>query len=258
VKRASLLCCLLLSLAAACVPHPPEIPYPPSPAEPLQRSLEEQRRAFESLKALARVETVRKGRRRVYESVAILMRGTERLRVEGYGPLGQRIFTLLWDGKNVLFDPADGSGMRSMGRSGLEAALGVALKPEDLCAVLAGIAPSFREGSGARAGCSSDGRCAVDIPREDGLWRIHSLQTVRNGGEDLRITAAERYRGGDVALLVRYERENGRDGTALPTRVIILDPGRDLTLTVEYLDADVNVPLDEGTFSPDENGKGGS
>lgn len=246
--RSLALCCVLLSLLSACFRRPPDMPYTEVPAEPLARSLAQQADRFATLKALARVETERRGKRRVLESVAILQRGRERLLVEGYGPLGERLFGLLWDGSTVSLLPPDGSPVRTLGPAGIERIAGVRLLPEDLCAVLAGSAPPVPGDAAVRAGCSTDGRCAIDIPGGDGRWRVHAVLPAAGTGEDLRIDALERYRGRDLLFLVRYEGRVMHNGYSLPGRVTVREPGRDTALTVEYLDAEVNVPLDNGVF----------
>jgi hypothetical protein len=248
VKRSLLFWCAFLSLLAACVPRPPAIPYAETPATPLVQALEAQRARFSSLKALARVETERKGRRRVYESVAIIERGFERLRVEGYGPLGSSLFTLVWDGTTIHFLPSDGSGVRTIGQAGLERIIGVSLAPADLCAVFAGSSPRIPDGGLVEAGCSPDGRCALDIMEQDGRWRVHAQREADASGAALHISAVERYRGSTLIFIVRYEGLISSGGYALPAKVIVQNPGRGTTLTVDYLDAGVNVPVDEGVF----------
>jgi len=232
----------------ACASRVPVIPYPSEDPAPLAQAIEEQRRRFTSLRALARIETEQKGRRRVYESVAIVQREFERLRVEGYGPLGQALFTVLWDGTDVKVLQYDGSGPRTLNGNELKYVIGVALVPEDLCAVLVGGAPRFSRDGAIAAGCSSDGRCAVDLPREDGRWRVH----VRRAGTDgaVAVDAVERYDGAKLLFLVRYEDRTEAGGYALPRRVVVQDPGRDASLTVEYLDAEVGGSLADDLFLP--------
>ena len=241
-----MLWCMLV-LLPACASHLPPIPYPAVPSAPLVRSLDEQRQRFQSLKALARVETVRKGKRRVYESVAIVQRGLDRLRIEGYGPLGETLFVLLWDGTNVLVQSPDTSGVRSIGPGGLERLLGVGLTPEDLCAVLVGSAPPAASAAGSAAGCSTDGRCALDAEEGGGRWRV--LMRPRSDGAVV-IDAIERYRGASIAFQVRYEGTSGAGAYVLPRRVVVQDTRQQAALTVEYLDAEVNIPVSESLFQP--------
>ncbi len=249
MKTSLAFCCALLSLLSACARRPPDIPYAGVPAAPLLRSLEQQAERFGTLKALARVETERRGKRRVLESVAVLQQGVERLRVEGYGPLGETLFSLLWDGSTVSFLNADGTVGRSLGPSGIERIAGIRLSPADLCAVLIGSAPPPAGSEAVRAGCSSDGRCAVDLPASDGSWRVHGVRQEGSGPDSLQIEGLERYRGSDLLLLVRYDGRTLLNGYPLPRRVTVREPGRELALTVEYLDAEVNVPLPDGVFS---------
>ena len=247
-----MLCCTLAACLSACIPRPPEIPYAIAPAGPLVGALEEHRQRFGSLKALARIETEHREKRRVYESVAIVQRGFDRLRVEGYGPLGQTLFTVLWDGATIMLLPADGSGARTLGQGGLERIVGVNLAPQDLCAVLVGGAPRVPDAVGTTAGCSTDGRCIVDLPRGEERWRVHVRRGASVTGNALEIDAIERYHGGTLVFLVRYEgREGPRTGEyALSKRVIVQDPAKRASLTVEYLDAQINGLIDDGMFLP--------
>lgn len=244
--RILLLCTLLLS---ACVPRPPALPYADAPAGPLVRSLEEQRAAFASLKTLARVQTERAGRRRVYESVAIVQQGFDRLRVEGYGPLGEVLFSLVWDGAARTVLLSDGTGVRTLGEAGLERIMGISLPPGDLCALLAGSSPRLSGAALTEAGCSPDGRCAVDLIDGSARWRVHGQRSSGASDGGFRIASVERYQGGSLVLIARYEGAAGDGGYPLPARVVVQNPDRRVTLTIDYLDAEVNVPLDSGAFS---------
>lgn len=102
MKIRVLLSVIVFPLLSACFVAPPEIPLHEVPAGPIVAALQQQRRSFTGMKAVARVETGRKGRKRVYESVAILQQRFDKLRIEGYGPMGESIFALVWDGTDVL------------------------------------------------------------------------------------------------------------------------------------------------------------
>lgn len=242
MTRQALLWCALALLLPACAPRLSPIPYPSVPHDPLARSLDDQRRSFQNLKALARVETARQGKRRVYESVAIVQRGFDRLRIEGYGPLGETVFALLWDGSNVLLLPPDGSGARTIGPAGFERLLGVGLSPGDLCSVLVGGAP---HATVTAAGCSTDGRCALDAEEGKARWRI--LLQPRPSGQVV-IDSIERYQGANIAFQVRYERTDGTGPYALPRRIIVQDPAHQASLLVDYLDTEVNGTVEESAF----------
>ena len=239
-----LLCSLLLPLLAACQFRPPAIPYADAPSALLAQELERQRRDYPGVKALARVETARKGRIRSYESVAVLQRGLERFRVEGYGPLGEPLFALVWDGTSLAARSSGQTGLTPVGSDALERMLGIALAPADLAAVLSGNAPAVS--AAGPAGCSSDGRCALDLAAADGRWRVHCLR-VDNGS--LRIDALERYRGGSLAFLVRYEERGGAGGPAFPRRVVVESPSAGMSLRVEYEEAELTAAVDDSAFA---------
>jgi hypothetical protein len=102
VKILVLFVIALLPPLFACAPLKPEIPMTEVPAAPLVRELDHRRGSFAGFKAVARVETERRGRKHVYESVAFLQKGQEKLRIEGYGPLGESVFSALWDGTDLM------------------------------------------------------------------------------------------------------------------------------------------------------------
>jgi len=238
--------CILLPLLAACQFRPPALPYHETPAAPLMQDLERQRRAYPGVKALARVETERKGRKRVYESVAVLQRGLEKFRVEGYGPLGEPLFALVWDGASLAVRSPGQQGFTQVGSEALERLLGMALAPAELAAVLSGNAPS---GVASAAGCSSDGRCAVDLPVDGGVWRVHLVRRSGSAGGPVQVDALERFQGSSLAFLVRYEAREDAGSVSFPKRVVVESPSRKVSLRVEYQDAELTAAVDDGAFT---------
>ncbi len=246
-RRVPVLVALVL-LATSCRLRPPEISLPEVPAGPLVLALDAQRQRLSGLKAVARVETERRGKRRSFESVAIVMDGHGRLRVDGYGPLGESLFTLLWNGDAVLFRRADDQEFLSVGQAGLERALGVALSPADLTAALGGnVMLPQADDVMVRAGCGQDSRCLIQVPGDRGVRRIY---LVRPTGEAARAVAEgeDRYDGGTLVYRGRFEERAVLSGYSFPMLIQLENPDRALRLQIRYEDVELNVPVDEGLF----------
>lgn len=209
------------------------------------------------MKAVARVETESKGRKRVYESVAILQRRFEKLRVEAYGPMGESIFALVWDGTDVLVRKAGESEPMKVGQFGLERILGVPLSPSDLCSILSGNVPGIPDIAGASVRCAQAGWCYVDLRHDDQRWRVKIEPSVgANGG--LRIDAIELYRGERVVVrsAFTYRNEGANRPLPYPTGIRIDDPDRVVSVTVAYEDVDMNVPVEDSAFVLEGDGAG--
>jgi len=257
VKTRVLLSLLVFPLLSACVAAPPEIPLHEVPAGPIVTALQQRRHAFTGMKAVARVETERKGRKRVYESVAILQRRFEMLRVEAYGPMGESIFALVWDGKDVLVRKAGEPEPVKVGQFGLERIMGVPLSPADLCSILSGNVPAIPDNAGAVVRCAQAGWCLVDLRHDDQRWRVKiEPKGGANGG--LRIETIELYRGERVVLrsAFTYRTEGANRPLPDPTGIRIDDPDRDTSVTVAYEDVDMNVPVEDSAFVLGGDGAG--
>lgn len=238
---------ILLPLLFACTPLRPEIPLPEVPAGPLVQAIEQRREAFKSLKALAKVRVERQGRKRTYESVAFIQKGQDRLRIEGFGMLGESLFTVLWDGSDVQMVSASEGQVHRMGPAGFERLLGVALSPADLCAMLSGNSAPVPQDAAVRAGCRADGRCVVEyrFGTERGLVTL--AQPVNAAG-DVAIDSVERYQGGRLVFRSTFASIDTAGAYRLPTLVTVENPDRRIAVTIQYEDIDVNVPVEDGVF----------
>jgi outer membrane lipoprotein-sorting protein len=244
----------LLLFLPACHVTPPEFPVHEVPAGPFIEKLAERRESFEGMKAVARVEIERKGRKRAYESVAVLQKGFRKLKVEAYGPLGQPLVALLWDGTSVLVRKAGEADPLNVGQFGLERVLGLQVVPADLCALLTGNAPAVPGGAVARAGCNDDDRCVVDFQHDDLRWRVLFLPSTGDPATDPAVAGADLYQGDRLVLRSTYEPQGWSPARGLPKRITVEDPVRMVRLTVDYEEADSNVPVEDGIFalSPEE------
>jgi hypothetical protein len=248
VKLSRLIPVAVIPLLFSCLPKQPEIPMTEVPAGPLVQALEQRRQSFSTLKALASVLAVRKDRKRSFESVGILLKGREELRIEAYGPLGETLITLLWTGKDVLLDLQGKRRVLEPKGPGLERLLGVDMGPAELCAVLSGNVPGVAAASRAALLCAPDNRCVLELRGEDTLVRV-----PLDGGrapEDGSVPSYEVYRGKKMIYRASFGSFERVSGYLLPKRIVVENPGKRASLTVEYADVDVNVPLDEGAFAP--------
>jgi len=247
VKPARIIPFVIIPLLIACIPKQPEISLPAVPPRPLIEALEQRRLAFTGLKAVASVDAVRSGSRRSYETVGIVIDGQRRLRVEVYGPLGQSLMTLVWDGGEVLLQLEDGRVVRP-GQAGLKRFFGVAMDAGELCAVLTGNLPASGSTAAATAFRDNDGSALVVLREGEAERRISVMLPETGPAADIRIAAEELYRSGRLAYRVRYGAME-RISQYLIAKAVEIESGENKTsLTIVYNDAEVNTPLPADAF----------
>ncbi len=210
--------------------------------------LEKRRELFSGLKAIASVEIVRSGRRRVYDTVGIILDDQRRFRIEAYGPLGQSEVTLLWDGTEVTLRLNDGRVVRP-GKAGLEKIFGVAIEPGELCAVLSDNIPAISPSTVIRAFRELDGRALVELTDGDIRRRVHVLYPEVGSEPGARITDFELYRSGRLVYRARYETMEQIARYLMPKTLRIENPEKKVLLTVEYNETSLNVPLGDDAFT---------
>jgi hypothetical protein len=255
VKTATLISLIIIPLLFACVPKKPEITLPAVPALPLMRALEQRRQMFAGLKAIASVETVRSGRKRSYDTVGIVIEGQQRLRMEAYGPLGQSLVTLVWGGADVLLRLEDGRVLMP-GPAGLEKMLGVSLDAGELCAVLSGNIPAAVSSKDARAFQEPDGSSVVELSAGNLLRRWYVLPSDPGPEQSIRIIESEMYRSDKLVYRARYEQAEPISRFLMAKIVRIENPGKKVSLTIEYHEMDVNVPLGDDAFKLSDGAEG--
>lgn len=260
--RLILIFVLLLGFSG-CVLKKPEINLPEAPSEELVQALELRRRSFSGLKAMASVQVTRKGRKRSYDTVGVVLESQSKLRIEAYGPLGQSLLALVWDGKEPLVRFSGEDAVRRPGQFGLERLLGVGIEMGDLCAVLSGNIPDSAGTSDAKAFCGparlpdgqarpaggQDGVCAVELRRGEitrRAWMTHPQSGAAGG---VKLTMYEVYSAESLLFRVKFEQQETISGYTLPMRVVIEHPEKKVTLSVVYGDVDMNVPIDESLFT---------
>ena len=243
----------VLSLLFACLPKQPEIPLTEVPAGPLVQALEQRRQSFAGLKAVASVEAVRKGRKRAFDNVGIVLASQDRLRIEAYGPLGQSLLALVWDGREVLLRLPGQDRVVRPGAIGLERLFGAGLDVQELCAALAGNVPAVPVSATVSAACGRGDLCELTIRQGDLVRRVQVVNHPSGSGLVLTPVISELYRGGKLVYRARFEQVAEIAHYLMPRAVIIENPEKNFSLTVGYAEVEVNVPIDGELFSlPDE------
>ena len=242
---------VVLPLLFSCAAHKTEVPLAEAPAEPLIRALNDHRQSFRSLKAVAAVQVSRKGRRRSFDSVGVLVRAEDRFKLEAYGPLGQPMYVLLWNGSEVLhrslFEPVQRSP-----KAALAQLLGADVEPQELCAVLSGNIPDIA-GYDAKAFCGA-GVCALELRKGDTLRRLRVSSPPAGDGSAVQLLSSELYRGTTLLYRADYEAHEVHDGYLLPRRITVSNPERSTALAVEYQDVEVNTAVGDAAFTLDRAG----
>jgi hypothetical protein len=237
---------MVVPLLFSCLPKKPEIPGTEVPAGPIVQALEQQRRTLTSLKAVASIEIIRQGKRRVFETVGIVLDAQRRFRVEAVGPMGLPIIALVWDGKEIALQLPDDRTLKA-GQAGIERILGLGVDARELCAVLSGTVTEIDMPSAARSYCVPGGVCIIELPEGDVVRRVHVLFSAAPVPAVL-ITAQELYRSDRLIYRARYERSEETAHGLLPRMIIIENPEKKVKLTIEYAEADINVPVSEDAF----------
>ena len=246
-----------LLVLPACFPKRPEIMLPEVPAGELVHLLERHRQSFTGLSALARVTVQRKGRTRFYDTVGILLRSQQKLRIEAFTPLGQSMIVLVWDGNETLLRMAERTSVLRSGRRGLEPLLGVGIEMRELAAVLSGTAPEISSPADtARAFCSQQGACVVELRQEEVIRRIWGTVSGPEDGDEFTITVYEAYRSGTLLFRATYEHRAMISAYPLPMTVTLEHPDRKVVVSVEYSDVDLIAPADESVFTLLPKGEG--
>ena len=242
----------------SCLPKKTEIPGTEVPAGPLIRALVQQRQAFTGLKAIAGVDVVRRGKKRSFDTVGIVLDARRRLRVEAFGPLGQSLIALVWDGNDVLLRMQDDDRIVRPGQAGIERLLGMSLEANDLCAILSGTVTEINRPLDARVFCTQSNACVIELPEEDTVRRIRVLPPSSGPAPAVRIAVQELYRSNTLVYRTRYERMQEVSHVLVPRTIVIESPEKGVTIKIEYAEADVNVAVADEVFTLSDQGAEGS
>lgn len=245
MKRRALLLALAL-FVSACGARPPALPMTSVPAAPFLQALRKHNASFVSLTAIAEIELLVRGQRRIFETVAIAVDRQQRFRIEAFGPFNQSIMALVWDGKEIFARLPGETSVSRPGLAGLQRLLGQGVTPNDICAMLAGSIPDVSDQSNLDARCAAEGRCMLtigDSSAEKRIWlrsesdpdRFHLLSISMNQFGRLRYEM-QFDRMAEIALY------------RLPMQLTLEDPDRNQRVTIRYREIDINVPLHEDAF----------
>jgi hypothetical protein len=245
---------LLVTLLFSCAPKKIEIPMTEVPPGPLLQALEQRSRSFLSLRALAGITMQRKDRKRSFETVAVLVSGRERFKLEAYGPLGESLVTVLWQGQDLILDMNGEQRVLPALGSGLDRVLGAEVDPAELCSILSGNVPGILDGPEAAMRCAPNNTCVLELSRGDRLVKVYPAAGWEPGSSSL--PSFEVYQERKMIYRVRYASFETISGYDLPKRIVVENPGRQASLAVEYAEAEVNAPLEEGLFVMPGRGSG--
>jgi hypothetical protein len=237
---------LIIPLLFACFPKKSEIPMIEAPAGPFVQALEQRARSFSSLRAFAEMQTVRKDKKRSFESVAVLVKGQERFRIEAYGPLGQSMATVLWNGKELVIDLAGERRVLPPNSFVLERVLGADLDPAELCAILSGNIPGVIAAYQPGLFCAPDGSCVLELRRDEMLVRVRQAAGRESG--PFVLSSWEMFRNGKFVYRVNYDFSPEGAGYSVPSGIRVENPERRMSLSMKYTESEVNVPIDDQLF----------
>jgi hypothetical protein len=236
----------------SCLPKKPEIPGTEVPAGPLVQALEHQRQAFTGLTAIANVDVVRRGKKRSFDTVGIVLDARCRLRVEAFGPLGQSLIALIWDGNDVLLRMQGDDRIVRPGQAGIERLLGMKVEAKDLCDIFSGTVTDITRPLEARAFCTQNKACVIELPEGDTVRRVRVLPPSSGPAPAVRIAVHELYWSDTLVHRTRYERMQEISHVLLPRTIVIENPEKGVTITIEYTEADVNIPIADEVFTLSE------
>jgi hypothetical protein len=258
VKTSRFIALIVIPLLFSCLPKKPEIPGAEVPAGPLVLALEQQRQAFTGLRAIASVDVVRRGKKRSFDTVGIVIDTRRRLRVEAFGPLGQSLIALVWDGNDVLLRMQDDDRTMRPGKAGIERLLGMSVEPSELCGILSGEITEIARPRDARAFCTPNNACVIELPEGDTVRRVRVLPPSLSPDPKVRIAVQELYRSNTLMYRARYERMQEVSHILLPRTIVIESPAKGVTITIEYTEADVKVTVPDEVFTLSDQGAEGS
>lgn len=253
MKARRLIALIVVLFLFSCLPKKTEIPGTEVPAGPLVQALEAQRLSVTGLRAIASVEVVRRGKKRIFDTVGIVLDAQRRLRVEVFGPLGQSLIVLVWDGNDVLLRMQDDDRIMRPGQAGIEKLLGMSVEAKDLCAIFSGTITERTRPLDARVFCTQNNACVVELPEADTVRRVRVLPPSSSPAA-VRIAVQELYRSDTLVYRTRYERMQEVSHVLLPRTIIIENPEKGVTITIEYAEVDVNMPVADDVFTLSDQG----
>jgi len=253
VKTAGLIASLIVPLLFACYPKKTEIAMTAVPAAPLLEALDRQRHAFTGLKAVASATFAKSGRKRTFDTVGVVVDDQCRLRLEAYGPLGQSIMVIVWDGQEFLLRLPEENRIDHTGPAGLEQFLGKGLEPSELCAILSGNIPDVGKTALPVLLCGTNNECLLRLSSGALLRTVRVSYPVDQPDRQPRIHSYELSRSGSILFKAWFDRVEEISHYPLPTQIEIDNPEKSLQLTIVYHEAEVNIAIGNEAFSLTED-----
>ena len=108
-----------------------------------------------------------------------------------------------------------------------------------------------------RVFCTQNSACVIELPEADTVRRIRVLPPSSSPAA-VRIAAQELYRSNTLVYRVRYERMQEVSHVLLPRTIVIENPEKGVTITIEYAEVDVNMPVADDAFTLSDQGAVGS
>lgn len=256
MKTARFITLVVIPLLFACYPKKPEVPLSAMPAEPVLQALERHRQSFSGLKAVASLEVARGNTKRTLETVGIVIDGERRFRLEAYGPLGQSLSAIVWDGREILMRKPGEDKVSRPGPKGLERIFGQGVEASELCAMLSGNVPGTKDAAAASLHCDTDGMCILELRTDDSIRQARVLIRPAGADREPRVLSYAHYRAGKLLFQAHFDRYTEISHYALPVKIAIENPDKKLHVAVTYNEAEVNVPLSDEMFTlPDEGNR---
>ncbi len=218
------------------------------PAGPLLQVLKRHRQSFSGLRAVASIKIETRGRKRTFDSVGVVVDGQRRFRIEAFGPLGESVMTVVWNGQELLLRMPNEDKVVHEGSAGLERLLGPGLEAPELCAILAGNIPEAKT-SAALLLCPANGDCILEMRNDDVLRKVLVSSPTNVHDQEPRILSYEQYRSDDLMFRARYDKVEEISHYPLPMQIVIENPEKKLRMTILYSEAEVNTPISDEAFS---------
>jgi hypothetical protein len=102
--------------------------------------------------------------------------------------------------------------------------------------------------------CTQNNSCVIELPEGDTVRRIRVLPPSLRPAPLVRIAVQEFYRSNTLVYRTRYERMQEVSHVLLPRTIVIESPGKGVTITIEYTEADVNVTAADEVFTLSDQG----
>ncbi|HUL00701.1 MAG TPA: hypothetical protein VLX29_07590 [Nitrospirota bacterium] len=242
-------------LLYACVPKQPMIPITEVPAGPGLQALESRQHFFRGIKAEASVEIRKWGKKRILENVGIVLDGVQRFRMEVYGPLGQTIMALIWDGRKALVRVPESDKDTQQAQRGIADFLAEGIDMQEICAALSGNIPELIKPYVAAQFCTWNNDCLLEIHSTDSMRKVQMAYATSDSAQKPQPLWENLYQSGKLVYSARFSKMEDVSQYSMPMKVEIEYPNSKIVLTIEYHDIVVDTQISDDIFSLQMNEK---